>query len=399
MVLPIPTNLNLSNVQIVTNNGQFTCNPAPYTITTGMAITVSGTNQASGPGAIAGYTNPTIYFVLSTNGSTSFTLTTFGGGAGITTSTGTPTATFTMPGLPISSADYNTIQSEINSTLGVGSGNRGYGQTVTSASVAANNLITAQHLINLKTDLDKISFHQTDTASTAPTISQGGLITASNWNSYYTQAIDLSSSALRYRIFGVATESPLITNQSTWTLDVVTSEVTNWNGNKTHSITVDFGTENAARYFFNTGGEIRIVPRHRDELGTLTKGGRWKSMFTFLGARGVRIGANATTAPTSTTTYNATTYVGGYYQLTSTMQKVYDIIDTGTYSGNDFTVNARVSSPLRYLYIDCLFRDDGNYGARDDEFVEGTTTSSVGIFRATGSYVTVALPSVTAPNM
>jgi len=289
----------------------------------------------------------------------------------------------------IDDADYNGIQSEVSSTLGTGSGDRGYGQAVTSAQVAAGNLITAQHMINLKTDIDKISFHQTNAASSAPAISVGGTIIASDWSTYSSQITTLSNSANRLRIFGVD-DAIGNTSQSTWLLDQATSAVSNWNGNKIHYITVDFGTADGARYFFNTGGEIRLVPKHSGNTTTTTKGGRWKAMFDSLGTRGVRIGANSTLCAGG-----SPQTARGYYQLTTTNQQVFEIIDTGTYSGNDFTVFARISSPLRYLYIEAYFRDDtavtGNTGTVDDgptdEAVDGTTTSSVGSFRATGSYV------------
>jgi hypothetical protein len=293
----------------------------------------------------------------------------------------------------ILAADYNGIQSQVASTLGTGTGDRGYGQAVTSTSVAQNGLITAQHMINLKTDIDKVSFHQTNSASSAPAVNVGGTILASDWTTYNTQITNLTNT--RLNIFGAEASgtSPVVTSQSTWLLDVVTSAVSNWNGNKTHTITVNFGSADAARYFFNSGGEIRLVPRHSGETSSTSKGGRWKSMFTSLGIYGVRIRANSTLCAGGTPTTNV-----GWYQLTSTNTKIFEKIDTGTYSGNDFTVLARTPSAGQMI-IDALFRDDGTYGALYDEAVDGTTTSSVGSFRATGSYVSVSAPTITAVAM
>ena len=289
----------------------------------------------------------------------------------------------------IDDADYNGIQTEVASTLGTGTGDRGYGQPLASAQVAAGTLITATQMVNLKTDIDKISFHQTNAASSAPSISAGGTILASDWTTFSTQITNLSTAANRLKIFGVD-DTVGNTSQSTWLLDQATSSISNWNGNKIHTITVDFGTADGARYFFNTGGEIRLVPRHSGQTSTTTKGGRWKAMFDSLGTFGVRIGANSTKCAAGTPQT-----ARGYYQLTTTNQQVFEIIDTGTYSGNDYTVFARVSTPLRYLYIEAYFRDDtavtANTGTTDDgptdEAVDGTTVSSVGSFRATGSYV------------
>ena len=39
----------------------------------------------------------------------------------------------------ILATDYNTIQSNVNNILGIGSGDYGYGQTVTSSQVAQHS--------------------------------------------------------------------------------------------------------------------------------------------------------------------------------------------------------------------------------------------------------------------
>lgn len=54
-----------------------------------MKVTVSGTN--TGTGTISGYANPTTYYIVATNGSSTFTLSTTLGGPGVTTTAGTLT--------------------------------------------------------------------------------------------------------------------------------------------------------------------------------------------------------------------------------------------------------------------------------------------------------------------
>ena len=60
----------LSNVVITDSTGGFSCDSA--TLTVGMTITISGT--AGGTGSITGYSNPSTYYVIETNGSTTFRL-------------------------------------------------------------------------------------------------------------------------------------------------------------------------------------------------------------------------------------------------------------------------------------------------------------------------------------
>jgi hypothetical protein len=77
----------LSSVVITGTAGQFSC--AATTLTVGATITISGTY--GGTGTISGYSNPTTYYIIATNGSTTFTLSAIAGGSPITTTAGTPT--------------------------------------------------------------------------------------------------------------------------------------------------------------------------------------------------------------------------------------------------------------------------------------------------------------------
>ena len=85
----------LSSVVITGTAGQFSCAAASNTLVVGQKIVISGT--LGGTGTISGYTNPTTYYIIATNGSTTFTLSTSSGGAAVTTTAGTPTGlTYTV---------------------------------------------------------------------------------------------------------------------------------------------------------------------------------------------------------------------------------------------------------------------------------------------------------------
>jgi hypothetical protein len=77
----------LSSVAITGTGGQFSCSTT--TLEIGQQITIAGT--LGGTGSITGYSNPTTYYIITTNGSTTFTLSASLGGAAITTTAGTPT--------------------------------------------------------------------------------------------------------------------------------------------------------------------------------------------------------------------------------------------------------------------------------------------------------------------
>lgn len=266
--------------------------------------------------------------------------------------------------------DYNSIQTTVANILGSGSGDRGYGQGVSSAQVSPGQLITAAQMQNLKSDLDKIRFHQSNIASTAPSVSAGGTILASDWSTYNSQASSLDGTR-----FSMASEQATLT---TGVAPTITSGT--WNNNRTHIVSVNFGTSDAARYFFNAGGEIRISPTISGFSSSTTKGGRWNSLFTSSGTIAFRA-------------YDTTGSGGssiGWYNLSGT-QTIFNKVDTGTYSGNDLTITASKSATV--LTINIQFNDDGNEG-NIDNFVDGTLTSTVSHYRATGSYVSVASPTI-----
>ena len=101
------------NVVIANTAGGFTTNTfRSYNV--GDTVTVSGT--ASGTGAISGYSDPTVYYIKSTNQSSSFVLSATEGGANVTTTAGTTTGlTFVASGSafpPVTGAvQFDTVTS------------------------------------------------------------------------------------------------------------------------------------------------------------------------------------------------------------------------------------------------------------------------------------------------
>jgi hypothetical protein len=120
---------SLSGVAISGLAGTFTCSAAPITLAIGNAITISGTY--GGTGSIVGYVNPTTYYIIVTNGSTTFTLSATSGGPAITTTIGTPTG-----------LTYSYAPTILNVTA-VASGTLYLGQTIQGAGVAVNTMIKA----------------------------------------------------------------------------------------------------------------------------------------------------------------------------------------------------------------------------------------------------------------
>jgi hypothetical protein len=112
----IPSTSTLSGVVITGSAGQFSCTSTILVV--GQAIVLSGTY--GGTGSISGYTNPTTYYIIATNGATTFTLSATPGGGAITTTAGTPTGiTYTLAILPAPSEKYRGNMLTVASVAGV----------------------------------------------------------------------------------------------------------------------------------------------------------------------------------------------------------------------------------------------------------------------------------------
>jgi hypothetical protein len=94
-----------------------------------------------------------------------------------------------MPGIgtKILASDFNTIQSLVQSVLGVGSGQYGYGQIVTSTQVRPGDPFLLLDWVNLRSDLLKIGAHQTGNASEGDSLIIPGNLDPRNINSFISK--------------------------------------------------------------------------------------------------------------------------------------------------------------------------------------------------------------------
>ena len=121
----------LSSVVITGITGAFTCASTPLAV--GMAVGVSG--AYSGTGSISGYTSPSTYYIILTNGTTTFTLSSTPGGVAITTTAGTPTPS--TSGGPLFGADGGdtlTAAYQVTAGLDIYTVGLGWGANVWSRS-------------------------------------------------------------------------------------------------------------------------------------------------------------------------------------------------------------------------------------------------------------------------
>jgi hypothetical protein len=168
------------------------------------------------------------------------------------------------------------------------------------------------------------------------------------------------------------------------------ARTTSWTVQVVHEFTVSFTDENAARYFFNSGGQTRLSASKT----TATVSPLNTAITQLLSNMGtIRFGASATTYTGTGGTPSAI----GYYQLTGTYQTVFFQPALSGYVNASYTLRARTENIAgtnggngNLLRMRAVF--DTNSGAYST--VDGTLTSLVSELRATGA-VTVSSPTYT----
>ena len=295
-------------------------------------------------------------------------------------------------GSKISASDYNELQSKVATVMGVGSGTYGYGQTspqYTSSQVVGNSKIAVTQWINLRSDLVNAYAHQGNLGNlTIPNIpTTTTKVTAADYNLY---------AALATSIYNNASVTPP-SSQASLTSFSSGQRTTAWNNTIHHNVTLTFDNANAARYYFNSGGNFQFsaslinypgYPGYGSADASYVKDGDWNMLLSNMGT--ITFNSSGTT---STGSYD---YIGtsiGFYQLTSTPTRIFQKKTSNPhYTNNEYSILASISGAV--LTFDIQFADLSGGGT--DENVEGTLTSQIQAYYATGANVQVRLPTYNA---
>jgi len=250
----------------------------------------------------------------------------------------------------IQASDYATFlgttaanAGAINSIWSTGNGNCGYGQTALGA-VSQGGLVTATQWASAVNTLNSIRTHQTGSGTGLSAPTAGTLIT-------YLSAVSTSiSSAYSARL--TAASQGTTTNQAN-NADNKTSANDVAAQTFTITRTATFASADAARYFFNAGGQINFVIGSSTNGGGTTRGAdlvtlastNFVSYPAFKAASGGgRTGAGGTVNTNSTSI--------GYYNLTTSFQTLCKITST--------------TSPYTGDYIQLDVKSNGVQGANAD---------------------------------
>lgn len=233
----------------------------------------------------------------------------------------------------IQASDYATFlgttaanAGAINSIWSTGNGNCGYGQTALGA-VSQGGLVTATQWASAVNTINSIRTHQTGSGSglTAPTA--GTLIT-------YLSAVSTSiasaySGRLSFNSQGTTTNQANNADNKTSANDVAAQTFT-------ITRTATFASADAARYFFNAGGQINFIIGSSTNGGGTTRGADLVTLastnfVSYTAFRSASGGGKSGTGGTVNT--NSTTI--GYYNLTTSYQTLCKITSTtAPYTGD-----------------------------------------------------------------
>lgn len=199
----------------------------------------------------------------------------------------------------IEATDYNnltggptsTTANTLNATWATGSGNAGYGQTAL-ANVAIGDIVTANSWANLVNRTSNAATHQGSSITSVTAPVAGGSITFIS--AVPTNLQTIYSSRLNAQTVG-STSANTATRESTWSAAL------------TFTHTATFANSDAARYFFNAGGSLKITCSHPGSTGI-------DLLFNNLASN---VGTVALSSPVTGsitvagTSYNGVTKVGG----------------------------------------------------------------------------------------
>ena len=284
--------------------------------------------------------------------------------------------------------DFNTLATLVNEVVSdtnsgataEASANFGYGVSPAISLVSPGDIVTAAQWTALFSAISRAATHQGTSPGIVPaSVSAGQLVVAYDGATGLVQVVN----NIRSNRLNVAAGQSAVTAGGT---RLTSTRNTSWDNLLIHEFNVDFGSYDAARYFFNTGGQIRLSASRSGGSVSL-QNDAWTSLLSNIGL---------VTFDHTQTTNTGSTGAGssiGFYNLTSTYQTIFNATPGGGYYFADqYRVEARSNGAFGSSGI-VQFRIsfDTVPGA---DVVDGTINSFVDDRRSVGA-IDIAAPSYT----
>lgn len=291
----------------------------------------------------------------------------------------------------VQAADFNalaggnptTSSGTLNAVWATGGGATGYGQTALANVSVGNTVAATGQWATLVSNTASAATHQGSSITSVTAPVSGGTIT-------YLSAIPTNLTTIYTNRLNAATQGATSSNTAT--------RGTTWSAGLTFTHTATFANGDAARYFFNSGGQLKITCSHPAGSG----------IDLLLNNLASNVGTIAMSAPTSGTvsiagtSYSGITKVGGGGNA-PTIDATKGYYGLTTSNANVFTQTAS-TGPSGYLgtFIRVIVKSNGTQGSNNDagsvitiytiwdEVPDGLTATS-----GTATTLTVAAPETT----
>ena len=312
--------------------------------------------------------------------------------------------TYSTGGL-IQATDYNgfastTAGGNVNVIWGAGTGDAGYGQSTTLATVSAGGTVTATQWAGLVNRISSIASHQgtTITARTAPVAGNVIAVLAAvqtDLNNCYTNRGNATGTGSQFTGWTGTSSKTSATGSGT----------TPWTITFTHTIT--WASANAARYFFNAGGRIKWeTSKTADATEADTE---WNDLANTL-VGDIFITGGTGTQTIAGTAYTGTTKIGGtgtpttlltttgWYDLTTGDTTIYrQFADTAPYTGSYINIAAKTAGAGTQLVLTTTWVDPGGASVGSTDAISGgTATTGISFGTAPATVVTYFPPSTSS---
>jgi hypothetical protein len=254
----------------------------------------------------------------------------------------------------IEATDFNTLvggnptttSNTLNAVWATGGTTAGYGQTAV-ANVSTGATVSASNWASLVNSTSNAATHQGSTITSVTAPASGGTIT-------YLSAIPTNLTTIYTNRLNAATQGSTTSNTATY--------ASTWSSALTFTHTATWANGDAARYFFNSGGQLAITCSHPSGTG----------INLLLNNLASNIGTVVLSAPSSGTvsiagtTYNGITKVGGGGNAPTTSPNTgYFALTTANVTA--FTQTAS-TGPAGYLstFIRVIVKSNGTQGSNGD---------------------------------
>ena len=313
--------------------------------------------------------------------------------------------TYTQGSL-IEAADYNGFANasanNINAVWSTGSGDKGWGQTALS-TVSTGGTVTATSWAALVANLATAGQQTSSTLTSRTQPVTGNVIAilanvATDIDTITLNRGNAATSGTEYGVFSGTTSKTTATGsgQSAWTI--------------TFTHTVTFASADAARYFWNAGGIVRLQ-YGKSSTGT-DHDPDWNTLAGQVGSINLTGRVNSNSQLIAGTTYTGTTRIGGtggtqttlttttgWYNLTGSPTTIFQLNNATSPYTPEFIRTTATATSSTVLTLVTTWVDDGSSGPGVSSDISGGTATNSPSTTITGTapttLVTYLPPSTT----